>query len=133
MPHRTTSKPRTLRIRIDSLRSQLVEDGSLKPKAHLSLWHEFCDQIFDPLGRLEIEMLIAAGGSQAAAIDCISEHPLACLARRGSGVEPRCQLGARFGEIPLFVFRAGILFHRLFGHDARRSLAAGCFAVAASR
>src|SRR5262245_23307482 len=133
MPHRTTSKPRTLRIGINPLLSQLVENRSLKPKADLSLRHVFCDQILDPLRRFEIEMLIAAGGTQAAAIDSVGEHLLACLACCGSSVELRCQLGPCPGEVPFLVFRAGIWLHGFFAHDARRSLPTGCFAVAASR
>src|SRR5262245_19485070 len=76
MPHKTTRKPRTLRIGIDSLRAQLVENSSLQPKAHLSLRHVPGDQILDPLRCFEVEMLIAAGGAQAAAVNRIGEHPL---------------------------------------------------------
>src|SRR5215510_2149618 len=133
MPHRTTSKPRTLRIGVNSLRSELVEDRALKPQADLSFRHVLRDQILDPLRRLEIEMLIAAGRTQAATVDSIGEHLLACFARRGSRVELRRQLGPRLGEIPFLVFRARVWLHGLFGHDARRSLPTECFAVAASR
>src|SRR5690242_21188396 len=133
MPHRTTSKPRTLRIGINPLLAQLVEDRTLKPKADLSFRHVLRDQILDPLGGLEIEMLIAAGRAQAATINGIGEHLFARFARCGSRVELGRQLGPRLGEIPFLVFRAGIRLHRLFGHDARRSLPTECVAVAASR
>src|SRR3954452_10701131 len=108
MPHRTTSRPRSLRIGINPLLSQLVEDRPLKPKADLSFRHVLRDQILDPLRRLEIEMLIAAGRAQAATVDSIGEHLLARLARCGSRVELRRQLGPRLGEVPFLVFRAGI-------------------------
>src|SRR4051794_6091771 len=133
MPHRTTRKPRTLRIGINPLLSQLVEDRALKPKADLSFRNVLRDQILDPLRCLEIEMLIAAGRAQAATIDSIGEYLFACFARCGSRVELRRQLGPRLGEIPFIVFRAGIWLHGLFGHHARRSVPTECFAVAASR
>src|SRR4051795_6135828 len=132
MPHRTTRKPRTLRIGINPLLSQLVEDRALKPKADLSFRHVLRDQILDPLRRLEIEMLIAAGHAQAATVDRISEYLFSRLACCGSRVELRRQLGPRLGEIPFLVFRAGLWLHGLFGHDARRSLPTECFGVAAS-
>src|SRR5215470_14313811 len=78
-------------------------------------------------------MLIAAGRAQAATVDSIGEHLLACLARCGSSVELGRQFRPRLGEIPFLVFRAGFWLHWLFGHDARRSLPTECFAVAASR
>src|SRR5262245_66339920 len=122
MPHRMTSKPRTLRIGIDSLRAQLVEDRPFDPKADFSFRHVLRDQILDPLRRLEIEMLIAAGRAQAATVDSIGEHLLACLARSGSSVELRRQLGPRLDEIPFLVLRAGVWLQGLFGSDARRSV-----------
>src|SRR5689334_9074780 len=133
MPHRMTSKPRTLRIGINSLLAQLVEDRPLQPKADLSLRNVLRDQILDLPRRLEVEMLIAAGGAQAAAVNRVGEQLLARLARRGSSIELRRQLGARLGEVPFVIFRAGIWPHGFFGHDARRSLPTGCFAVAARR
>src|SRR5262249_20182906 len=133
MPHRTTRKPSTLRIGINPLLSELVEDRAFEPKADLSLRHMLRDQILDPLRRLEIEMLIAAGRAQAAAVNRVGEHRLARLARGGSRVELRRQLGPCLGEVPFVVFRAGVWLHGFFAHDARRSLPTRCVAVAASR
>src|SRR5262245_14307442 len=137
MPHRTTRKPSTLRIWIDSLRAQLGEDGSLQPETHLPLRHVFGDQILDPLGGLKIEMLIAAGRTQAATVDRIGERLFARLACRGSVVDLGRELGARLGEVPFLIFGAGVWLHGLpgvFGHDARRFLAEVCLApVATSR
>src|SRR5215471_1787598 len=95
MPHRTTSKPRTLRIGINSLLAQLVEDCPFEPKADPSFRNVLRDQILDLLRCLEIEMLIAAGGAQAAAVNRVGERLLARLACCGSSVELRRQLGPR--------------------------------------
>src|SRR5262245_20795147 len=98
-PQTMPNMPTALRIEINPFPLELLDDGLLQPEARLALGNVLRQRLLDLWGRLEVEVLRSAGGTQASAVDCVGDLPLTCLARGFAAIDLGRELGPRRSHV----------------------------------
>src|SRR5262245_13978862 len=94
-PQTMPKMPTALRIDLDALPPELLDDRLLQPEARLAFGDVFRQRRPDLRTGLEIEVLGAAGGPQAAPVDGVGRLLLPRLTRRLPAIHLGRELGPR--------------------------------------